>query len=223
MVIQKRKMTKKQLKEDKLVTYIFTVRNYFEENWKRIAGAAVGVFVIVALVMVYMNSKKKAAFDASYQLSVAEVKYINGDYASAIPDLQTVTNNFSGTPSAGVAVFYLANAYFFTKDYENAEKYFKEYIDDYGDDEDLLCSSYAGLGAVFEDRNNYPEAAGYYEEGALKLPDNFQVPKCKLGAARCYKLAGNKEKAEEILKKLVEEYPNSAEVRDANILLASLK
>ena len=223
MVRARKKITKQQLKEDKLVTYTFKAQQFFEENWKRLATIVVGIFIIGALVVIYMNSKKKAAFDASFELSVAEIKYMNGDYQSAIQDLQRISDNYSGTSSAGVAVFYLANSHFFTKSYENAEVFYRKYINDYGDDPDLTCSSYAGLGAVFEDRNNFQEAANNYMQAAEKFPDNFQAPKCLLNAARCFKESGNTQKADEILNRIIKDYPNASVIRDANILLASLK
>lgn len=223
MVRARKKITKQQLKEDKLVTYTFKTQQFFEENWKRLATIVVGVLVIAALAVIYINSKKKAAYDASFELSVAEIKYMNGDYQSAIPELQRISDNYSGSSSAGVAVFYLANSYFFTNNYENAEVYYKKYINDYGDDPDLTCSSYSGLGAVFENRNNFQEAANNYMEAAEKFPENFQTPKCLLDAARCLKETSNTQKAVEILNRIINDYPNASIIRDANILLASLK
>jgi len=219
----RKRLSKKQLKEDKLVTYTFLVRDFIEENWKKITIGIIAVLIVIALVFIYINSKKKATQDASYQLSIAERKYLNGDYENAIKELSLVANNFSGTSSAGVAVFYLANSYFFIEDYKNAEENYRKYINDYGGDKDLLCSAYSGLGAVYEEKKEYQKAAEYYMQAAEKFPKNFQAPECMLDAARCYKYAGNYQKAEKILDKLAEKYSDSPVIREANILIASLK
>ena len=217
-----RKITKREIKEDPLVTAYVKVQRFLRENSK-ILNVGFTILVIVLAVAILMGrSKKRAEVNAAGQLGMAEQFYYAEDYPKAIPELEQIINTFSGTRSAGKAVFFVANAYYKDGDYMNAQKYYRLYIDDYADTPLFTASSYAGVAACKEGENLYSEAASFYETAAIRFPDVFNAPYHLKNAARCFRLAGELEKAKEMYQTILDRYPQSPVQQEIASLIEAL-
>lgn len=221
MLKPKKRLTKRQLKEDKLVTYYFKVTDYIHEN-RRTLGTAIGVaaLVIVGLVVFISNTRQKES-EAAVQFAQARVKYAEQDYQAAIDLLRNLVDNYGGTDKARLGQFYLANAYYEQGNYEAAEKYYRAFLDD-GGDKLLESSALAGVAACLEQKGAYAEAADYYQQAAEKYDDVVLAPHHLYDAARCYELAGNQTAAQKVLRRILEEYPDSGIKNEAELLLAEV-
>jgi len=69
MLTKKKKLSKREIKEDKLVTTYYKVYNYFNENKNRIGIYAGGLLVVIAAIYFYMNNKAENNNQAGIQLS----------------------------------------------------------------------------------------------------------------------------------------------------------
>lgn len=223
MLKPRRRLTKKQIKEDKLVTYYFKAIDFINYNSKIVFGALIGVIAIVALLYLYNWSKKNAEMSASLELTKAREELKSSQSEKAIDILRSMINNYSGTKSAGRGVFHLANVMYSQGNYAEAFNYYKKYIDDYDDDPILSSSSYSGMGACMEQQEEFLKAADYYKKGAQKYSKNFEAPQQLMAAARCYKLANNRAQAEKMYQNVIDKYPDSAQKRDAELYLSELQ
>ena len=79
------------------------------------------------------------------------------------------------------------------------------------------------MGACLEQKREFLEAAKYFKKGASKYPKKFEAPEQLMNAARCFKLANNKIEAQELYKKIIEDYPNSSFKRNAELYLSELQ
>lgn len=222
MLKPRQRLTKKQLKEDKLVTFIAKGQMYLEEEWQRllmITGAAV---VVVLFGVFMMNSSRAERVEASSKLYVLEFQYIErGVYNDQLAqELLTFLGEYDGTDSGGNATFYLANTFYHLERYEEAENYFRKYLDDYDGAKFLKSSATAGIAASYEQRKMYKEASEFYLRSVNDFPDEFSYPQNLLGAARNLSFAGEQEQARAQCNLLIEKFPNTKEAIDAQIILS---
>jgi len=223
MLKPRKKITKKQIKEDKLVTYYFKAIDYINQNSKLVMGSILGITAVIVLVLLFTWSKRNAELNASLELTKARVELANADHQRAIDILKSMIKNYSGTQSAGRGVFYLAGIHYEQKKYDEAFQFYKQYVDDFNEDVILSSASYSGMGACLEQKREFLEAAKYYKKGAEKYPKEFEAPGLFFNAARCYKLANNKLEAQKLYQRVIDNYPNSDYKRFAELYLNELQ
>ena len=222
MLRPRKKISKKEIKEDPLVTYYVRAQKFIQNHSRHLNIGLIAFVAIIVIGIFIVRSKKKADILAGGKLGIAEQYYSVMNYTRAIDEFTSIISTYSGTRAAGRATFYLANAYFEQGDFENAEKYYRMYIEDYGKNRLLAASSWAGSAACMESRADYAEAAAIYEKTGRKFSDLFQAPYYLKDASRCYILAGNDEAGKSILEYIKGNYPNSPIIQKIDPLIESL-
>jgi len=223
MLKPRKRITKKQLKEDKLVTFYFQATSWIEKNSKYIYMGLGAILLVVVLLFVNARAKKSSESSASVELSRATRAYESGDYKNAITQLSNLVENYGGTRSGILSLLYLANSFYQNGDTENAIKNYKEFYSKFSGDEHLLASAMGGIAACLEQEKKYREAAEQYEKIVHKYPKAVQAPYFLLRSGRCFTLANDNGKAKQQFEKLVKDYPNAQEKEDALMLLAMIK
>lgn len=227
MLRAQKKISKKVIKEDTLVTTYFKAQTWYDENKKRMSTVGGVVIVLVLALWFYSNNVRANNERATTDLAKVFTYYDNGQYQIAIngiPEknvagLQTIVDNYGGTTSGNLAKFYLANAYYNTQDYDKALEYFK----DYGGGNALLeISAHAGIGACYEAKGEHKKAAENFEKAALKNSDDPNAADNLVNAARNFGKSGEKERAVELLKKVKKDYPSSTAARDVERYIAEV-
>jgi len=223
MLKPRKKITKKQLKEDKLVTYVFKINNYLEHEWKRllfIAASAVVVFLVGYLI--YQSGLENER-QAAHELFPLESRYAAGVYDSTlVSGLEAFLTRYDNTESGGIATFYLANTYYSLGDFLEAEKYFRQYLDNHDGADFMSASAHAGIAACFEQRKMYKDAAEYYQSAIEKYSDVFLMPELMIGAARSLFQIGQIEEARTQCQNILTHYPDSQQAVSAEVLLAKM-
>ena len=184
MLKARKKITHKEIKQDKLVTAYFQSKDWISsaENKRRIY-TIVGVIVLaIILGYFYLSNRKTKSEEAETKLSAVislyeQGKYqesINGDPASGVAGLNDIVNNYGSTQSGQTAKLYLGNCYYNLKDYDNALKFFE----DYSGESDLIKSScLSGAGAVYEAKGDLTELPAVPHDGDPGVPhaDTYHV------------------------------------------------
>jgi tetratricopeptide (TPR) repeat protein len=218
----RKKITHKELKQDKLVTKYFEARGWLdkEENKKKVY---LGVGILIVLVVagfLYVNNKKAKNEEAETKLSAVITLYeqgkyaesINGDPATGVTGLNQSVNDYGSTQSGETAKLYLGNCYFNLKDYDNALKQFEAYS---GDNDIVKASCLSGIGAVYEAKGDLKKAGEYFEKAA-KVNKSVVINQENLFyAIRAYTQAGDKESAKRVYSTLREEYPKSKYINES--------
>lgn len=227
MLKPKKKITKKEIKEDKLVSTYFEARTWYEENKKLVSSIVTGLVIVVLAAVVIRNNMVSNNEQATTELAKIMKYYDQGNYEAAINGipqenirgLLAVVNDYGSTHAGEFAKFYLANSYFAMGNYDQALAYF---LDVSFDDNLLQASAYAGAAACYEAKGDRANAASYYERAALRGKENVQAAEHLHHAALNYAAAGNKEKATDLLKKVKKEYPTSSIAREVDRFIASI-
>ena len=72
------------------------------------------------------------------------------------------------------------------------------------------------MGGCYEAKHEYAKAAARYEDAASTLANTLGTPDYLRAAGRCYGMAGEKDKAVSLFKRIKKEYPTSAAAREAD-------
>lgn len=228
MIGRKKKLSKKEIKEDKLVTFYYQVRTFYEEFQKNIFIALGVVAAVALLIYFYIQNKNSNNEKASLELARVINLYDMGSYLEAIQGrpntkivgLKKIVDEYGSTESGETAKIYLANAYYFLGKFDEALKYYDDYS---GDNELFEATAYAGKAACFEAKKNIEEAAEFYVKAANVNKSNVLNPQYLLNAGINYLSLGNKEKAKEFFDKIKKDYTNSSYSRDVERYLAQVE
>jgi predicted negative regulator of RcsB-dependent stress response len=154
----KKKMTKHEMREDQFVTGVFKFQEWAEENLSKVLIGGGVVLAIVAVVVFMAWQSGRSTDEAFEKLGSAEVFARTGQTQLAVADFQEVMNKFSSSPAAAQAAFKLANLYFQTNDFANAETAYKNYLDKYVVDETFRKSAQRGVAAALAGQGKNQEA-----------------------------------------------------------------
>lgn len=207
-------MNKKHQTEDNLMTAYYKAVDFFEKNKKHLY-IALSIIVIVIAGFVFLNNKRTSDNEkAAVELSKIKDLYgagnyqqsINGDSLGNSKGLQNLVNEYGSTETGEAAKIMLANSYFNLRDFDNAEKYYKDYS---GGNKLLQVSSEAGLASVNEAKGNYEQAAKQFEKAANMDKTNPFIDQYLYYAAKNYFRANNNSESKKLLDKLKSDFPKS--------------
>ena len=219
MARKKHKLTRQEIKEDKVADFLIEAGRYIRENSRRLAGLALVVVVAVIILGLALRERRAAQDEADVWVWRANMDMKAGNVGSAIQTYSAVLDRYRGTWGQSDATFFLANAQFATGRYDSALVLFENYLNLGKRRSEFTVSSQEGIAQCLEELGRYGEAAEGYLKVQREHPDSPLAPDALMGAARCYRLAGNLEAAEGSYSDLLEMYPDSNQATLAKMLL----
>ena len=223
MLKPKKKITKKDLKEDKFVKFTLQAKTYLDENSKQVFYMVTGILVVAIVVIVFVYAHNANVEEARGQLGIAQVEYSNLNYDKAITRLESLIESYDGTNEADQGMFLLANILYQKERYEESKNYFEQFVDSYSGSNILLASGIAGLAACYEKEEMYSEAGETYSNAASTAPDFVEADNYLYLAGICFSKAGDTLKAVEKFEYLVENNVTNKRLNDAKAQLTKLK
>ena len=223
MLKPKKKITKKDLKEDKFVKFTLQAKTYLDENSKQVFYMVTGILVVAIVVIVFVYAHNANVEEARGQLGIAQVEYSNLNYDKAITRLESLIESYDGTNEADQGMFLLANILYQKERYEESKNYFEQFIDSYSGSNILLASGIAGLAACYEKEEMYSEAGETYSNAASTAPDFVEADNYLYLAGICFSKAGDTLQAIEKFEYLVENNVTNKRLNDAKAQLTKLK
>ena len=224
----RKKFSRKEIKEDKLVTFYYKSISYFNENRKNLLIGLGAVAIVVLAVFLYAENKKNNNEKANVELSRVLPLYDGGSFLEAIEGrprtpvlgLKKIVEEYGNTEMGEVAKIYLANAYYFLGKFDEAMKYYE----DYGGGNDLFKSTaLAGQAACYEAKDNSEKAAELYKKAASITNENVLNPQYLLYAGINFIKLGKNDEAKEVLESAKKNYTASAYLRDVDRYLAQIQ
>ena len=220
---QKKRITKKDLKEDKFVESALLARSYFEEHTKEITYIVGGLIVVGILIWLFLNHRSQRLTQAEVFLGKAQIEMQSMHTTKAREFLNQLIRDYDGTDAAKQGYFLLANLDFQAKKYDQAAQEYKRFIDSYSKSKILLASAYAGYAACMEHRSDHEEAAKNYLKAQKTAPDFVEASNYLYLAGLNYRDAGMKEKAKEAFQKIIDQYKDSKRFNDAKAQIILLE
>ena len=227
MLQPKKRITKKEMKEDALITTYVKATTFYEENKKTISMGMTALLVIVAAVFIYSKTRSADNEKAGTELAKVYSFYDNGQYQIAIDGvrernivgLAAIVNDYGGSQPGNMAKLYLGDCYYNLGKFSDA---LKQYEDFSPNGQLLTVTRYSGMASCYEALKNYKEAAESFEKAATKYPDDVSAAENLNNAARNYAASGQKQEALELYKKIKKNYPTTTFAREADRYIAKL-
>ena len=225
MLTKKKKLSRKEIKEDKLVSTYYKVYGYFEQNSSRLLTYG-GILVVIALAVIYyVNHNKEVNQEAGLALSRVIDSYDQGSYLEAIEGkagtdnigLKKIVEQYGSTENGQTAKIYLANSYNRLGKFEEAFNYYRSYS---GDIPMLKAASLAGQAGYYAYKNDFEKSAELYRDAAHISQYNVDNPDYLLKSAINYISAGQNQKAKELLETIKSNYKTSSAYREVDRYLA---
>lgn len=199
-LVKHQKITRRQIKEDPLVTAAFRATEVWERHASRILIVLGGVALVGLLAFFMMQARSKAEEKASGDLFRATLAMQQGDYTSAAPMLKEIVDNEPGTKAARTAMLYLGDAAEAQGHSGESAGWYRRYLEKTGGNKDLERMGYNGLGAALEDAHQYGPAADAYAEAAKRGTTDNMRGRALMAQARALLGAGQTAKAIEVYK-----------------------
>ena len=164
MLAKPKKISRKKVKEDKLVTYYSKSLEIYEKyQTQLIIGVGVIAVIILAFVLI-SNKKEQDNIEATTQLSRVLPIYESGNYKEAIEGragtnivgLESIVAEYGSTPQGEIAKVFLANALYFQGNIEKSLEYYSDYS---GDDNIFKAAAIAGEASCYSAMNEPEKAA----------------------------------------------------------------
>ncbi|MFC1480671.1 tetratricopeptide repeat protein [Candidatus Neomarinimicrobiota bacterium] len=218
---QRKRFTRKELKRDPLMEYIYQARqlwNQYRVVATRYGGIALAIIVITILVSRWRSGQDQ---DAAAVVGIAFVEYSHQNFDSVVEQLSPHVENYSGLPSFGGGLYILARSELAVGDTGNAEAYFRQYLKDYSDDDLLRSGAYGGLGTILENRGDYIEASNLFSKASKYSTSKSLRYRYILSTARNYVLAGREADALKLIQPLIDNEEVDLPIRNEFQILAT--
>ncbi|MCZ6703502.1 MAG: hypothetical protein O6940_10735 [Ignavibacteria bacterium] len=225
MITKKKKLSKKEIKEDKLVSFMFKIEHLYEKYKSKLMLYGGILIVAIAAAYFYINKQNELNNRASLELSRVMNVFDSGSYLEAIEGrqgtniigLKRIVEEYGSTENGETAKIYRASAYSYLGNYEKAFKYYEDYS---GSIDIYKASALAGMAGYYTAKNEYEKAADLYKTAANIVEINAQNPDYLLNAALNYYNAGDKDEARILFEKIKEDYSTSNAQRKVEKYLA---
>jgi tetratricopeptide (TPR) repeat protein len=227
MLTKRKKLSKKEIKEDKLVETYYKAYGFVEENKSKIAMYAGVLVLVIVAVYFYVQNRNSNNEEAGLQLSRVMSLYDAGSYLEAIEGrtgtqikgLKKIVEEYGSTENGEIAKVYLANSYSFLGKQEEALKYYKDYS---GGNDLFEAAALAGEAGYYAYKNEFEKAADTYLKASKVSEEDILNPEYMLSAAKNYMKAGNNEQAKELLENIRDNYNTSSAFREVDKYLPIL-
>lgn len=221
MLQKKKKLTKKELKQDKLVSFMGQAESFFEEYKSKIFTYGLVVLAVIAAIYFYINQKAEDNVKAGVELSRVMQLYDQGAYLEAIEGRQgsniigfkRIAEEYDGTENGETAKIYMANCYSFLGNYEEAFKYYQDYS---GSIDYFKAAALAGMAGYYAAHNDFEKAANYYLDASKVAESNPLNSDYMLNAGINFLKIGDKETARELFLSIKNDYQGSIASRDVD-------
>lgn len=229
MLKKKKEFAKAKIKhQDDLITTYENTLSWYQTNKKLLSNIGIVLVVIIAGGWFYLNNQRQNNEKAALEFAKVFTYYDNGQYQLAIngiPErnvrgLLAIVGDYGSTLNGNIARFYLANSYYNLGEYDKA---LTEFSDADLPSDLLEASRLSGIGACYEVKGNFSEAAKYFERAGRVSSEDPNTAENLAHAARNYAKSGNKQQAIELYKYIKKEHSSSAAAREAERYIDELR
>jgi tetratricopeptide (TPR) repeat protein len=216
------KLTRKEMKEDKLVTFTAKAIKWLRERFQLIlmgVGAVAAIAVVVGGFFIYRSyTYGRASGLLDEAVSYYRVKEDVAEkedktarearYTKAVEALRKVVEGYPRTPSAREALFYLGESYFQLGKYKEAIEAYDRLSRGYPQDM-IAPLALNSLAYAYEQVKDHKKAIETYNRLIEKYPNHALGKRAYLNMGRLKEAEGNYEEAKKNYQKVIDLYPNT--------------
>ena len=210
MLRPRKRLTKREIKEDKFLEFVLRASVFVRKHRTHLIGGVLAIVLAVVGTNLALKGRETKQLEAAELLADARMAGTGGQVDEAIRLGEQIIRDFGSTRSAQEALVLLGNAYFDMERYDQAMELFQRYLKESNQEEEILrYAAWSGLAACLEEQGRYGEAGEQYRQYGDENRGSPYAAWMLLDAARCFKLSGEKGKAEAVLERILVAYPDS--------------
>jgi len=218
--MQKVKLSKRQIKEDKFTTYMLSAKSQFMSNWQFYVIGFVVIVIVVVGVSYLMESQNQKTNEANEKFNRAQVANQSGQNQVAIVSLNEILDNYSGQDAARRATYLLGKVNQDTRNYAEAIRYYEMYVGKYKNDKQLLAAAHAGIAVCYENQGDYEAAKTAYTNAYDVFTDSPMAGDYEMALLRMDLKTESLESAQLRLASIKNNYPGTS-IESAAMMLAA--
>lgn len=199
-LVKNQKMTKRQMKEDVLVTAAFRATEVWERYGRNILIGLGAVALLGLLIFFVLRTRGQAEEKAKGEVFRALVTLEQNDFTTAVPMLKQIIDEAPGTGSARDAMLMLGDAFMAQRNPKEAASWYEKFLEKARGNKTLEFAGYRGLGTALEDGGEFAKAADAYAEASKRGNSVNDRAQAMLSQARSLLRGGQNQKAIEVYK-----------------------
>ncbi|MBL7013408.1 MAG: tetratricopeptide repeat protein [Candidatus Marinimicrobia bacterium] len=216
MLKPKKKLTKKDIKQDPFLEKVDKAEAYFEDNRQKIfqiLAVALALFIGYQFIS---NSNETKVLAANSKLSQALVAVEKGDKDNAVVQFESLIQEYASTDAGEIGHYYLGKIYFDQNNFSDAKNQLLKFVE-FSSMPALVPPAYIMLAAIALNDNSIDEAISLYTKGKSKSTSNNQKNELSLYIAHVELSRGNIELARSIAQEIsnqefvVDKFKNAAQ------------
>ena len=220
-------LSKEELESDPLIENYNKAANFFNENKTTIFAVLISLIVVIGALVGYNFYSANQESEAQQLLAIAEGYYSEGDFDKALNGdsfeltygFLAITNDYSGTEAANLAIYYAAVSNFKLGNIELAIDGLSKFDAPKG----ILGVGSISFNAKLYQANGSDEmAAELFMKAAEWDINDSTTPYNLYNAAETYFKMENYSKAEELANRIIDDYPTSEEVSKSQNLIGKI-
>jgi len=228
MLAKRKKLSRKEIKEDGLITFYYKVVGLYSTYKQNFIIGGIAVIIIAAAAFFYSQQKSSNNERANIELSRVIPVFDNGMYLEAIQGnptakiigLKKIVADYGNSENGEIAKVYLAHAYSYLGKVDDALKNYEDYS---GNNDLFKAAAFAGEAACYESKKDNEKAAELYRKASSVSEENALNPQYLLFAGiDLIKVKKNSE-AKEILERIKKDYPTSTSGREVDRYLSQVE
>ena len=231
---QSKRLTKKEIKQDRFIETTFKSYEFLQENLKTIIISFVIVVVLVGGVTIYRQYQRNERAEASLAFAQAVEKFQEAEnnwldpekagvskeqFQAAGAKFQTVFQKYSGTLYADKARYNYAETLYYQGDYSGAISQFQSVVETHHPENQILALyAQKAIGNCYEQLGEYDKAIEAYRPEKYKPLSNLPVAireqaiaESQFSQARCYEKLGRSQDALAIYKDIIDIFKENLE------------
>ncbi|MBD3161666.1 MAG: tetratricopeptide repeat protein [Candidatus Eisenbacteria bacterium] len=213
------RMTKEELREDKVVTAITDAGQWAKKNAVALTIGIVLVIAAVVVVQVVRQGRARAEREAAVLLLEGESLYQSGGATEALPRFSEAAEQYSGSRSGRIARLRVADCRLELGQHEQAIEGYARFLETGAAEGMLRASALRGQASAHDSMDEHARAAELFLQAA-DVPQNPFAGDDLISAGNAWLDAGNRENAMAAFGRFLAEHPAHPRTREAEEGLA---
>ncbi|HMB67690.1 MAG TPA: tetratricopeptide repeat protein [bacterium] len=221
-----RRLTKKQLKQDRFLEAVFTAWNYARDNVAIVIGGTLVLIALIALgvrVGSTVSGAPRGNPEAERALSSARMQFLSGQPDAATVALEDVRKKYGGSTVGREATLLLANSLYESGQFAQALPVFQDYLKKPLHDDLTRDHARIAIAACQEETGDIAGAVQTYEGIWSDAQNPALRVQAAMAAARCSETQGQTDRAISLYRAVADDYADSPEAEAARFRLLELQ
>jgi len=186
MLRAKKRIEKKELKEDPFFEKIDLIFRIYKKNQQTIIISLLSIILVVVIGWYYSNSQNKKNEEAAGVFGIAQFYLSSQQYEDAIKGFEEVNELFPKTKYGKLTSYYLGYISYRQKEFDKAIEYFEEYLDNDCNNAVVNGATYTALAKIYEDEKKFVEAGNNYKKAFEITPLGFKKGQYIIKSIDCF-------------------------------------